>query len=107
MSPRPSSPAALQARRRLLLQRSDRLRRRIASDAPVLAPGLGAVDRVRSVVGLVKRHRGVWLGAAALMAAVAVSRPRAAGRLGRGVLTAWELAYGGRALLRRAAQARR
>lgn len=107
MTARHSAQAELQARRLLLLRRSDRLRRRIASDATVLEPALGVADRVRAAVGLVRRHRAVWLGAVAVLAATAVSRPRSAARLGRGVLAAWELAYGGRALLRRLSPPRR
>lgn len=107
MSAGPSTAADLQARRRALLRRSDRLRRRIATNATVLEPGLAAVDKGRAVVGLLQRHRAAWLGAAVVAAGLALRRPRAAAHLGRGVLAALELGYGGRALLRRAARPRR
>lgn len=107
MSTGQPSDAELRARRRLLLRRSDRLRRRIASEAVVLEPALAAADKTRAVLDLLRRHRAAWLGAAVVVAGAALRRPSAAARLGRGALAALELGYGGRALLRRASRRRR
>ena len=102
MKPR-SLPPELppEVRKRLLLARSDDLRRAFAHDARVLERPLALADQGMDAARWLRRHPEWPIGAAALLVAL---RPMRAFRWGRRIFFAWRT---GRRLLRWLDDARR
>ncbi len=83
-----------EVRQRLLLARSDALRRTLARELQALEPPLAWADQGLAAARWLRRHPEWPVGAAALLVAL---RPRRAWRWGRRLFFAWRT---GRRLLR-------